>query len=181
MSPPWNAWKQKKKKKKKGKTQRRIQRKTLNPNGHIEFVSKNAKKDCVFTIDKRKSKISLANAYVTVPYGLRPFRAYLASYLKLKFSHFKQYYTYFYAFFHQHLFQKITNNIIQSSLPKSPYSLAEQLRQKMLDPQLHHWCLSRTLINSGAVIVSQKKKSTTLPQLAILNIITFLYNFLKSN
>ena len=67
-----------KKKKKKGKTQRRIQRKTLNPNGHIEFVSKNAKKDCVFTIDKRKSKISLANAYVTVPYDLRPFRAYLA-------------------------------------------------------------------------------------------------------
>ena len=65
-------------KKKRGKTQRKIQRKALNPNGHIEFVSKNAKKDCVFTIDKRKSKISLANAYVTVPYGLRPFRAYLA-------------------------------------------------------------------------------------------------------
>ena len=159
--------------------QRRIQRKTLNPNGHKEFVSKNAKKYYIFTIDKRKSKISLANAYVTVPYGLRPFRAYLASYLKLKFSHFKQYYIYFYVFFHQHLFQKITNNIIQSSLPKSPYSLAEQLRQKMLDPQLHHWCLSRTLINSGAVIVSQKKKAQLCHNSPFLILLHFSIIFLE--
>ena len=39
----------------------------------VGFIGKNAIKDRVFPIDEKNIKISLRNAYVTVPYSLRPF------------------------------------------------------------------------------------------------------------
>ena len=47
------------------------------------------------------------------------FRACLAINLKLTFSHFKQYYIYFYTPFHPHVFQKNTNNNFQTILPNT--------------------------------------------------------------
>ena len=47
---------------------------------------------------------------------------------KLTFLHFKQHYTHFYIIFHLHVFQKITNNNSQTTLPK--YSLSFQGKKK---------------------------------------------------
>ena len=44
----------------------------------------------------------------------------MVSQLKLIFSHFKQFYTYFNTFFHLHIYQKHQNNIIQIILSNEP-------------------------------------------------------------
>ena len=49
----------------------------------------------------------------------RTFRTCLVTEFKLTFSHFKQYYTYFYTLFHPHVFQKSTNNNSQTTLPNT--------------------------------------------------------------
>ena len=50
-------------------------------------------------------------------HGFSWFWACLISQLKLTFSHFKQFYTYFNTLFHSHIYQKYSNDIIQTSLP----------------------------------------------------------------
>ena len=47
-------------------------------------------------------------------------RTYLVELLNNSFSVFKQHYTHFHTHFHPHVFQKITNNIIQTSLLNRP-------------------------------------------------------------
>ena len=47
------------------------------------------------------------------------YRVCLVSEFKLIFSHFKQHYIHFYTLFHLHVFQKITNNNSQTTLPNT--------------------------------------------------------------
>ena len=55
----------------------------------------------------------------------------LVELLNNSFSVFKQHYTHFHTFFHLHVFQKITNNITQTSLPNGPeYSRMETSKIK---------------------------------------------------
>ena len=41
-------------------------------------------------------------------------------YFEQQFSVFKQHYTYFYTFFHSHVFKKNTSNVIRTTLPNGP-------------------------------------------------------------
>ena len=52
--------------------------------------------------------------------GPKRFTGRLVELLNNSFSVFKQHYTYFHTLFHLHVFQKITNNITQTSLPNEP-------------------------------------------------------------
>ena len=47
-------------------------------------------------------------------------RAYLATLLKHKTAHFKQYNIGFHTFFHSHIYQKYSNNITQTNSPNTP-------------------------------------------------------------
>ena len=53
-------------------------------------------------------------------YKFQHLRACLVINFKLTFLHFKQHYTHFYTLFYLHIFEKITNNNSQTTLPNTP-------------------------------------------------------------
>ena len=73
---------------------------------------------------------------------------------KLIFSHFKQYYTYFYTFFHSYVFQKITNNIFETTLPNNSYITEKNMFKLLCQSSIEH--------NSPYSAKKKKIKNTTL-------------------
>ena len=62
----------------------------------------------------------LENATIQMHAHSRVLRPHLVELLNSSFLVFKQHYIHFYTTFHPHVFQKTTNNIIQTPLPNGP-------------------------------------------------------------